>query len=312
MGVQFLLRYRLDQVPQAGVLADGDGEADIHFPAGGNDSVAIEAAVGPHRELCCSPAVAHPPHRLTEEVGGAAGGVGPALAQTGHQHLAGAGGNGQQRVIPSRAGVAVVARSLLGQSIGLADGRVQVDGQGRVAGSGPSGPCPGQQLAAHAVELTDMPPAKAAQEGAQGGWRLDHAAENTDRPTGAQRIGVVDAVAASQGGGDQRQHLVPRVRPSRRAAEVKVMVDEFPAGPGAGRGWQKGAVRHWPPGGGRQRRCGCGRDCSVAASIGCSLFPGGFLFQNHYPRFRGAPSAFFKGCPQGRPSVDSGLERDWR
>ena len=73
-----------------------------------------------------------------------------------------------------------------------------------------------------------MPPAKAAQEGAQGGWRLDHAAENTDRPTGAQRIGGVDAVAASQGGGDQRQHLVPRVRPSRRAAEVKVMVDEFP------------------------------------------------------------------------------------
>ena len=43
----------------------------------------------------------------------------------------------------------------------------------------------------------------------------------------------------------------------------------------------------------------------MAASIGCSLFPGGFLFQNHYPRFRGAPSAFFKGCPQGRPSVDS-------
>ena len=49
------------------------------------------------------------------------------------------------------------------------------------------------------------------------------------------------------------------------------------------------------------------RASSVAASIGCSLFPGGFLFQNHYPRFRGAPSAFFKGCPQGRPSVDSGL-----
>ena len=38
-------------------------------------------------------------------------------------------------------------------------------------------------------------------------------------PPGAQHIGGVDAVAASQGGGDQRQHLVPRVRPSRRAAE---------------------------------------------------------------------------------------------
>ena len=46
------------------------------------------------------------------------------------------------------------------------------------------------------------------------GWRLDHAAWNTDRPTRAQRIGVVDAVAASQRGSDQRQHLVPSVRPS--------------------------------------------------------------------------------------------------
>ena len=35
-------------------------------------------------------------------------------------------------------------------------------------------------------------------------------------------------VGASQRGSDQRQHLVPSVRPSRRAAEVKVMVDEFP------------------------------------------------------------------------------------
>ena len=37
----------------------------------------------------------------------------------------------------------------------------------RVAGSGPRLPCPCQQLAAHAVELTDVPPAEAAQEGAQ-------------------------------------------------------------------------------------------------------------------------------------------------
>ena len=80
------------------MLADGDGEADIHFPAGGNDSVAIEAAVGPHRELCCSPAVAHPPHRLTEEVGGAPSGVRPALAQPAHQHVSGSGGDSNSRL----------------------------------------------------------------------------------------------------------------------------------------------------------------------------------------------------------------------
>ena len=74
------------------------------------------------------------------------------------------------------------------------------------------------------------------------------------------------------------------------------MVDEFPQAqvPGEG-GW------HWPPGGGRQRLCGYGRDCSVAASVGCSLFPGGFLFQNHYPRFRGSPLRFLQGLSP-RPS----------
>ena len=41
-----------------------------------------------HGELPPGPGMAHPPHRLAQEVGGAAGGVGPALAQPGHQHVA--------------------------------------------------------------------------------------------------------------------------------------------------------------------------------------------------------------------------------
>ena len=91
-------------------------------------SVGVEAAVGPHRELSPGPGVAHPSHRLPQEVGGAPSGVGPALTQPGHQHLAGSGGDGQQRVIAPLAGVAVVAGTLLGQTVGLADGGVQVDG----------------------------------------------------------------------------------------------------------------------------------------------------------------------------------------
>ena len=78
---------------QAFVLADGDGEADIHPAADGDHGVGIEAAVSPHGELHPGPGMAHPPHRLAQEVGGAAGGVGPALAQPGHQHVAGAGGD---------------------------------------------------------------------------------------------------------------------------------------------------------------------------------------------------------------------------
>ena len=94
----------------------------------------VEAAVGPHRELSPGPGVAHPPHRLPQEVGGTPSGVGPALAQPGHQHVAGASGHGQQRVTAPLARVAVVARPLLGQTVCLADRRIQVDGEWRVAG----------------------------------------------------------------------------------------------------------------------------------------------------------------------------------
>ena len=70
-----LFGYRLDEIPQAGALADGDGEADIHLPADGDHGVGIEAAAGPHRELAPGSAVAHPPHRFTQEVGGAPSGA---------------------------------------------------------------------------------------------------------------------------------------------------------------------------------------------------------------------------------------------
>ena len=79
MGVH-LLWYRLDQVPQASALADGDREADIHFPAGGNDSVGVKPlsarTVRPHvlsrRKWAPRAVLARPSRR--------------------HQHLAGAGG----------------------------------------------------------------------------------------------------------------------------------------------------------------------------------------------------------------------------
>ena len=131
-------------------------------------------------------------------------------------------------MIAPLAGIAVVACALLGQSVGLADGGVQVNGQGPVAGSRPGLPGPGQQLAAHPVELTDVAPPEAAEEGPQGGWRLDCATDSAGRPIGAQRIGVVDAVAASQRGATSVSILSPVFRPSRRAAEIKVMVNEFP------------------------------------------------------------------------------------
>ena len=82
-------------------------------------------------------------------------------------------------------------------------------------------------LAAHPVQLADVAPPEAAQEGPEGGWCLDRAVENTGRPTGTQRIGVADAVAASQRGGDQRHYLVAGVGPPRGIAQVEALLDEL-------------------------------------------------------------------------------------
>ena len=106
----------------------------------------VEAAVGTHREWPGGSGMADPPHRLSQEVGGAPSGVGPALAQPGHQHAAGARGYGEERVIAPHAGVVVALRALLGQPKGLADGCVQVDRQRIVARSRSSSPGSGQQL----------------------------------------------------------------------------------------------------------------------------------------------------------------------
>ena len=130
-------------------------------------------------------------------------------------------------MIAPLAGVAVIARPCLGQTVGLADGGVQVDGQRPVAGSGPSRLGPGQQLAADPIQLADVAPPETAQERPQGGWRLDYAADGASRPAGAQHVGVVNAVAARQRGCHQGQHVVSRIRPPRRICEVNMVVDEF-------------------------------------------------------------------------------------
>ena len=122
------------------MLADGDGVADTLTAAGDDDAVVVEAAVGPHGELTGGSGVAHAAHRLPQEVGGAPRRVGSALAQSGHQHVAGASGDGEQRMIAPHAGVVVALRPLLGRAVGLAHSGVQVDGQRISARSGPSRP----------------------------------------------------------------------------------------------------------------------------------------------------------------------------
>ena len=131
-------------------------------------------------------------------------------------------------MIAARTGVAGALRPLLREAVGLAHRRIEVDGEWRLAGSGPGGPGAGEQRATDAVELADVAPAEAAEKGAERGRRLDGASENALCAAGAQRIGVVDAIAARQRGGDECRDLVSRVRPARCVAEVEVTVDELP------------------------------------------------------------------------------------
>ena len=84
-----------------------------------------------------------------------------------------------------------------------------------------------------------MAPPEAAQEGAQGGGCLDWAAQGAGGPTGAQHVGVVDAVATSQRRRNQGHHLVARVRPARGAAQVEMVVDQFGQAQAPGQGGRK-------------------------------------------------------------------------
>ena len=221
------LWYGLYEIAQTPVLADGDGEADIVAAADGDDVVGVEAAVGPHGELSRGSGVAYPAQRLTQEVCGAPGGVGPPRSQPRHQHVSGSRGNGQQRMIASLAGVVVMARSLLAQSVGLADGGVQVDRQRRVSGSCPGVPGTRQQFPAHPVQLAHVAPAETAQEGPQGGWSLDHTSQHPPGPATTQRVSVVYAVAPDQRRGNQSHQLVAGVGSTRGISQVKVTVNEF-------------------------------------------------------------------------------------
>ena len=86
-----------------------------------------------------------------------------------------------------------------------------------------------------------------------------------------------DAVAARQRRGHQRQHLVSRVRPPRRIPEVEVTVNQFTQAHvlgQSGRKEQPGIVDQAVV---VEGLFGCGRGPQVVASVGCSLFPVGFL-----------------------------------
>ena len=186
------------------------------------------------------------------------------------------------------------------------------------------GPSPGPAPAAQArasnsrlteIQLADMAPPEAAQKGPQGGWRLDHAADGASRPAGAQHVGVVRMQSPpARAEATSVITLSPvlarpgaRPRSRRRSTSSRKMP--------AQRGWH-GSAQHWPPGGGRQRRFGCGRGGHLLASFGCSCLGTVSCFKSHYPRWTGALSypfstprhSSFRWIGASRGLVDPGPE----
>ena len=87
--------------------------------------------------------------------------------------------------------------------------------------------------------MADVAPPEAAQEGPQGGWRLDYAAQGLGGSPGAQHVGVVNAVATDQCRRHQGQQLVSRIRPTRRISQVNMAVHKLAQSQAVGQGDRK-------------------------------------------------------------------------
>ena len=81
-----------------------------------------------------------------------------------------------------------------------------------------------------------MAPPETPQKGPQGGRRLDRAAQHLLGPASSQRVGIVDAVTTGQRRCHQRQHLVSRIRPTRRISQVNVAIHQFSQSQAMGQG----------------------------------------------------------------------------
>src|SRR5450830_1164658 len=132
------------------------------------------------------------------------------------EHLARPGRHGKQRVVAAHVGVSELAAALLGQAVGLADRRVEVDGEGRAGGAGAAAPGAGEEAAADGARLARVAEAEGAQEGAERGGRAQLSAEHGRGGTGAQARRVVDAVAAGERGVDEGECLEAGARGADR------------------------------------------------------------------------------------------------
>jgi hypothetical protein len=144
------------------------------------------------------------------------------------QHIPGAGHAGQQRVVAALAVAVDPDRALLGQPVGLAVGRVDIDGHRPGSRASTGLPGAGQGLTGDLVQLAGRAPGERAQERAQRGRRGNPVAQDLAGRAGAQPVGIVDPLPAGQGRVDQGHGLVAHVGGPWHPAEVDTLIEQLP------------------------------------------------------------------------------------
>src|SRR5664280_2594308 len=117
-----------------------------------------------------------------------------------------------------------VGGTLLLVAVDLTDGGVDVDGQRPCARAGTYGPGPGQHCLAQGVELANVAEGEGTQERAERGGGHHPVPEDPPGRTGAQDVGVVDAVGSGHHGVDESEHLADRQCVTRSVTEVDQLV----------------------------------------------------------------------------------------
>ena len=218
----------------------------------------------PHRELSPGPTAANPPHRIRRKWAAPLVVIWPGQWSQPSARRRCRRFDSQQRVIATPNLQPWWRAPLLGQSVGLAD----LQSRSMVNGASPGR---GQGTRGHPVQVECLAPAKAAQEVPKSGWRPCAADSSRASFATDRRVDV----AAGQPRRLQAQPCFRRCYPACAIAQVQVPVNQL------GQTHQGFGGRKYQPGIEATRlvanRFVCGRGGCVVASVGCSLFPVGFL-----------------------------------
>src|SRR5664280_1068836 len=120
-----------------------------------------------------------------------------------------------------------VGGTLLLVAVDLTDGGLDALSEAVLTRAGTYGPGPGQHCLAQGVELANVAEGEGTQERAERGGGHHPVPEDPPGRTGAQDVGVVDAVGSGHHGVDESEHLAARQCVTRSVTEVDQLVGQL-------------------------------------------------------------------------------------